>query len=84
MKSFKEFLVEAEQVSGRQVSEKELVTILGKAKTKSLLKNPFFSDYANYQKAYKYTRAKEPNDMEKRWGPSAGWNHLSDWKEVKE
>ena len=134
MKSFLEFLSEAESIPGRQVSDKELVTLLGKGRTNSLLTNPFFTDYSNYQKAYKYgvdsagfpwvevyfyfdqihktpegkirpeimvkfifsysgskivnahkhTRARIPNDMEKRWGPSAGWQHLSDWKKVKE
>lgn len=131
---FKTYLAETHEVPAKQVSDKELVELLGNAKTKSLLTNPFFRDYSNYQRAYKYgvdkigfpwveayfyfdsihktaegkirpeimvkfvfsysgskiinahkhTRAKVPDEMEKKWGPSAGWRHLSDWKKVEE
>jgi hypothetical protein len=133
MRSFKEYLAESQEVPARQVSDKELVEILGKGKVKSLLANPFFRDYSSYQKAYKYgvgpagfpyveayfyfdhihktpegkirpeimvkfvfahsgwkiinahkhTRAKVPGERELKWGSSAGWEHLSDWKRVE-
>lgn len=133
MKTFKEFLRENHEVPGRQVAEKELVTILGKGKVKSLATNPFFREYNNYQKAFRYgvdvagfpwvevyfyfdsihktpegkirpelmvrfvfsysgwkiinahkhTRSKVPGERELKWGPSAGWEHHSDWKKVE-
>ena len=134
MKTFKQFITETKEVPGRQVSDQELVKILGKGKTNSLLSNPYFRDYSSYQKAYKYgvgpagfpwveayfyfdhihtkpdgkirpeimvrfefshsgwkiynahkhMRDKEPNENEKKWGPSAGWKHVSSWKKVPE
>lgn len=122
---------ESQEIPALHVTDKELVTILGKLKTKSLLTNEFFRDYSIYERAYrygkdrwgfsyveayfyfssvhkttdgkirpevmvkfdfsfsgskiinahKYHRAKEPNDLEKKFGPSAGWNHLKSWKE---
>ena len=135
MLKFKDYLTnisESNEVPGRQVSDKELVTLLGKGKTNSLLLNPFFRDYSSYQKAYKYgvdkvgfpwvevyfyfdhihktpegkirpeimvkflfsysgwkiinahkhVRSKEPNELEKKYGPSAGWNFVSSWKKI--
>lgn len=32
----------------------------------------------------KWYRPKEPNDNEKRFGPSAGWTHVKDWKKRDE
>lgn len=54
MKSFNQYLSETQEVPGRAVTDKELVQLLGKGKTKSLMKNPYFSNYSNYQRAYKY------------------------------
>ena len=133
MQSFKDYLVESNEVPGRQVSDKELSDLLGKGKVKSLMTNPYFKEYSSYQRAYKYgidkigfpwvevyfyfdrihttaegkirpeimvkfvfahsgwkiinahkhTRSKEPGEMEKKYGPSAGWKHMSDWKKVE-
>ena len=44
MLKFKDYLTnisESNEVPGHQVSDKELVTLLGKSKTNSLLSNPF-------------------------------------------
>ena len=30
--------------------------------------------------AHKYLRSKVPGERELKWGPSAGWEHHSDWK----
>ena len=134
MISFKQYLSESYEVPGRQISDKELVSVLGKGRLNSVMKNPFFATYSNYERAYKYgvsaagfnwlevyfffssvhktpegkirpeimvkfvfaytgsgiinahkyTRSKEPNEMEAKYGPSAGWKHLSDWKKVQE
>lgn len=136
MKTFNQYLTEYEskEVPGRQVSDKELIKILGKGKTKSLLNNPFFREYSSYERAYKYgvtkvgfqwvevyfyfssihkkpdgkirpeimvrfefsysgwsiinahkhMRAKEPDEMEQRHGPSAGWRYVTSWKDIKE
>jgi len=57
MLNFKDYLqriAESSEVPGRQVSDKELVALLGKGRTNSLLSNPYFKDYSSYQKAYKY------------------------------
>lgn len=118
----------------KQISDKELTDVLGKGKIRSLQSNPFFQEYRNYERAYRYgvssagfpiveiyfyfsqihktpegkirpeimvrfefvhsgwkiinahkhIRAKEPDELEKKWGPSAGWRHVKSWKEVKE
>lgn len=133
MKSFKSYVSESEEVPVRQISDKELVSVLGKGKINSLMANPYFQEYRNYERAYKYgvtsygfpylevyfyfsqihktpegkirpelmvrfefahsgwkvlnahkhVRSKEPNEMEKKYGPSAGWRHLSSWKKVE-
>lgn len=127
-------LHESEEVPARQISDSELTKVLGKGKIRSLMANPFFQDYRNYERAYKYgvsvagfpylevyfyfsqihktpegkirpelmvkfefthsgykiinahkyIRSKVPGERELKWGPSAGWDHFKDWKEVKE
>ncbi len=126
--------VQPPQQAMRQVSNQELVNLLGKGKLNALMRHPWFQEISNYEKAYKYGvtswggievevyaffrqqhttpegkirpelmmrftfmyngtkvhqvskyyRAKEPDEMEKRYGSSAGWKHLKDWKAVEE
>ena len=134
MKSFSGYIEESEGVPRKPVTDQELAKLLGKARVKSMMTNPYFRDYSNYHRAYtyevdragfthvdvffffpelhrtpagkirpeimiridfsysgsriinvhKYTRSKEPEEIEKRWGPSAGWKYLSSWKKIEE
>jgi hypothetical protein len=51
---------EQPEVRVHRVTDKELVQLLGKGKTNSMLRHPWFQQYSNYEKAYRYARD--------RWG----------------
>lgn len=44
----------------------------------------FFYSGTKVVQAYKYYREKEPDDNEKRMGPSAGWKHFKTWAEEED
>jgi FMN phosphatase YigB (HAD superfamily) len=51
---------EQPEVRPHRVTDKELVQLLGKGKTDSMLRHPWFQKYSSYEKAYRYARD--------RWG----------------
>ena len=56
MKSFSNFVQEAkvstEESSRKQITVKELQSMIGKGAFSSLLKHPWFTRYSSYEKAY--------------------------------
>lgn len=52
----------------------------GKIRPETMLKFTLSYSGRSVVQVDKYFRSREPNDMEKRFGPSAGWKHLKTWE----
>jgi hypothetical protein len=56
----------------------------GKIRPEIMIQFTFAYSGQSVIQADKYYRKREPDENEKRLGPSAGWRYLNSWKEVKE
>jgi hypothetical protein len=59
-------------------------TETGKIRPELMLKFTFSYSGTKVIQVSKYHRDKAPNDMEQKYGPSAGWKHLTDWAKTED